>query len=98
LERITMNRPAYTTPTLSAWRPASAPLTPTRRWVARLLRRTGAMLRLAAARLASPAAEAPMARVPMTLPRLEFHADAGAPEGALYVDGDYVGHLDVTRL
>ena len=30
---------------------------------------------------------------------LEFHADAGAPEGALYVDGRLVGHvLGVTRL
>jgi hypothetical protein len=30
---------------------------------------------------------------------LEFHADAGAPEGALYVDGQLVGHvLGVTRL
>jgi hypothetical protein len=30
---------------------------------------------------------------------LEFHADAGAPEGALYVDGVLVGHLTgVTRL
>lgn len=29
----------------------------------------------------------------------EFHADAGAPEGALYVDGQLVGHvLGVTRL
>ncbi|HET9820474.1 MAG TPA: hypothetical protein VFQ16_01480 [Burkholderiaceae bacterium] len=33
------------------------------------------------------------------LPRLEYHADAGAPEGALYVDGRLVGHIDgVSRL
>lgn len=32
-------------------------------------------------------------------PQLEYHADAGAPEGALYVDGRLVGHvLGVTRL
>jgi hypothetical protein len=32
-------------------------------------------------------------------PVLEFHADAGAPEGALYVDGVLVGHLTgVNRL
>lgn len=32
-------------------------------------------------------------------PVIEFHADAGAPEGALYVDGKLVGHvLGVTRL
>jgi hypothetical protein len=30
---------------------------------------------------------------------LEFHAEAGAPEGALYVDGQLVGRLDgVSRL
>jgi hypothetical protein len=29
----------------------------------------------------------------LTLPRLEFHADAAAPEGALYVDGLLFGHL-----
>jgi len=32
-------------------------------------------------------------------PMLEFHAEAGAPEGALYVDGQFVGHLPgVNRL
>jgi len=32
-------------------------------------------------------------------PVLEFYAQAGAPEGALYVDGKLVGHLDgVSRL
>ncbi len=32
-------------------------------------------------------------------PVLEFHAEAGAPEGALYVDGQFVGHLPgVNRL
>jgi hypothetical protein len=31
--------------------------------------------------------------------RLEFHAEAGAPEGALYLDGQLVGWLPgVTRL
>lgn len=30
---------------------------------------------------------------------LEFYAEAGAPEGALYVDGQLVGHVSgVTRL
>ena len=28
----------------------------------------------------------------------EFHAEAGAPEGALYVDGRFVGTIDVRRL
>jgi hypothetical protein len=32
-------------------------------------------------------------------PLLEYHAEAGAPEGALYVNGDLVGHvIGVTRL
>jgi hypothetical protein len=32
-------------------------------------------------------------------PELEFYAEAGAPEGALYVDGAYVGKLPgITRL
>lgn len=28
-----------------------------------------------------------------TEPVIEFHGDAGAPEGALYVDGRLVGHV-----
>lgn len=44
---------------------------------------------LAAARRAAPAGE----------PVYEFYAEAGAPEGALYVDGQLVGHVPgVTRL
>lgn len=36
---------------------------------------------------------------PKRAPVLEFYAEAGAPEGALYVDGQLVGHLPgVTRL
>lgn len=32
-------------------------------------------------------------------PELEFYAEAGTPEGALYLDGELVGHLPgVTRL
>lgn len=32
-------------------------------------------------------------------PRVEFYAEAGAPEGALFVDGRFVGWLEgVTRL
>jgi hypothetical protein len=29
---------------------------------------------------------------------VEFHAEAGAPEGALYVDGELVGYIAVQRL
>jgi hypothetical protein len=36
---------------------------------------------------------------PAAEPVLEFYAEAGAPEGALYVDGRLVGHLQgVSRL
>ena len=36
---------------------------------------------------------------PTTEPVLEYHGEAGAPEGALYVNGQLVGHvLGVTRL
>jgi hypothetical protein len=40
------------------------------------------------------------ARHPATVadPIWEFHAEAGAPEGALYVNGELVGHVGVTRL
>ena len=41
----------------------------------------------------------PLRRAPALPPVLEFYAEAGAPEGALYVDGQLVGHLPgVTRL
>jgi hypothetical protein len=41
----------------------------------------------------------PRADVEPGPPMLEFHAEAGAPEGALYVNGRLVGHLEgVIRL
>ena len=65
----------------------------TRELVSALLRAASRLLDGLAARLAL----AP--RAPTTQPMLEFHADAGAPEGALYVDGRLVGHvLGVNRL
>lgn len=93
-----MHRPAFPTPEALTWRPVPPPPTPWRRWLARWLRRSGAALRLTAHRLLHPVHPVSAAPVPMSLPQLEFHADAGAPEGALYVDGEYVGKLDVRRL
>lgn len=62
--------------------------------LAALLRALGAALNSLALRLLRVQA-VPHAAEPM----LEFHAEAGAPEGALYVDGQLVGHLPgVTRL
>lgn len=61
----------------------------------RLLRALGALLDQAAQRLtAAPRPEALWAH-----PVVEFHAEAGAPEGALYVNGRLVGRIEgVTRL
>ncbi len=52
--------------------------------------------RLARQLAAQPAASQPLDEV---LPRVEYHAEAGALEGALYVDGQLVGLLPgVSRL
>ncbi len=62
---------------------------------AALLRALGALLDRTAHRLAAePRTEALWAH-----PMVEFHAEAGAPEGALYVNGRLVGRIEgVTRL
>jgi hypothetical protein len=72
-----------------SWSPSvgSVPAAPARRLAALLLH--GASLGLAA--LAARLVAAP-AR-PRAEPCIEFHAEAGAPEGALYVDGELVGWL-----
>lgn len=67
-----------------------------RRPAARALHHSAAQLRRWARHLL--AAPAPRAVGLHSLPELEFHAEAGAPEGALYVNGEYVGRLDVQRL
>lgn len=60
---------------------------------ATLLRAASRMLDALAERLAL--VEAPAA----TEPVIEFHGDAAAPEGALYVNGQFVGQLlGVNRL
>ena len=61
---------------------------PVRLAAAALLRSASAALSRMAARIATLPADA--SRQP---PVLEFHADAGAPEGALYVNGELVGWL-----
>jgi hypothetical protein len=65
-----------------------------RAFMAAVLRGASRALDALAERLAlveAPAAEAE--------PVLEFHGDAAAPEGALYVNGQLVGHvLGVSRL
>jgi hypothetical protein len=65
-----------------------------RELAAALLRRASQMLARMALSVAGAAAQ-----VPAREPVLEFYAEAGAPEGALYVDGELVGMLaGVNRL
>jgi hypothetical protein len=80
-----------------AWPLAPAPAAPTeraRRWAALALHRAGTTLTRWARGLHRQEPIAPAAE-----PVLEFYAEAGAPEGALYLDGQLVGTLEgVTRL
>lgn len=70
--------------------------TPGRRLLAAVLRAASRAL----ARLAHQVAVAERRSSPyISGSVVEFYAEAGAPEGALYVDGRLVGHLSgVTRL
>ncbi len=64
-----------------------------REWAATALRAAGLALEAMAERLALTPA------LPEAEPVIEYHADAGAPEGALYINGQLVGHvLGVNRL
>lgn len=75
--------------------PAEAPrLSSARRLTAALLRAASRLLARMARAVAAQHAGRPAA------PRaLEFYAEAGAPEGALYADGRLLGHIEgVSRL
>jgi hypothetical protein len=63
-----------------------------RRVAAASLRSASAAL----ARLARRVAAAPAARRHVD-PQVEFYAEAGAPEGALYLDGELVGWVQGVR-
>lgn len=66
------------------------------RHVAALVLRSGSLLLARAARRVRPSPERTI-----RWPEVEFHAlyhEAGAPEGALYVDGELIAVLPVTRL
>jgi hypothetical protein len=74
--------------------PAALPPHPAREATAAALRSASAALARLARRLGQGAPQPPAAD-----PRLEFYAEAGAPEGALYLDGQLVGRLSgVNRL
>lgn len=86
-----MSSRALSSPSLA---PASASAQFARSVTAALLRRASRWLSRLARRIAAPV---PLAEA--ALPHLEFHAEAGAPEGALYADGVLVALLPgVTRL
>lgn len=71
------------------------PLSPARLLAARALRLASRAL----ARLARQIAWRRRLARARRAPELEFYAEAGAPEGALYLDGELIGHLPgVTRL
>lgn len=76
--------------------PLAAPVhSPARQLAARVLRQSSRWLARLARQMALRHRHAPGRHVP----ELEFYAEAGAPEGALYLDGQLVGHLPgVTRL
>lgn len=78
-----------------SWSPpvGSVPATLARRLAAMLLQGASLGLAALAARLVAVPAR------PRGEPCIEFHREAGAPEGALYVDGELVGWLaGVSRL
>lgn len=86
-------------PLVPSFTPASAAALPAlaRRRLALWLLAASRALARAASRTAAPPARRAAARA---LPQqLEFHAEAGAPEGALYADGELVALLPgVNRL
>ena len=85
-------------PILTGERPAQRPLTSEtwRRVVAHLLRSASAALARQARDVSRPL-HARKRRSPLDA-TVEFHAEAGAPEGALFIDGELVGFIDVKRL
>ncbi len=66
-----------------------------RRLAAAALRQASAGLARLARRLAVPATPATSATFPA--PQLEFYAEAGAPEGALFAGGVLVGRIEGIR-
>jgi hypothetical protein len=78
-------------------RPARLPTTPNaRRLAALLMHSIIAVLQRIEHALAEPPLPTEWGRVS---PMIEFHAEAGAPEGALYMDGELVARLaGVNRL
>ena len=87
------------TPVLTGHRPAQRPSFSDswRRLLAHLLRGASAALARQARDVARPL-HARQRRRSQHDASVEFHAEAGAPEGALFVDGELVGYVEVRRL
>ena len=87
------------TPALTGHRPAQRPsFSDTwRRLAAQLLRGASAALARQARDVARPL-HARQRRRSQHDVSVEFHAEAGAPEGALFIDGELVGYVEVHRL
>ena len=78
---------------VDSWQAPRAPHGAARQLAAAMLQRASAALARLAAALALEAAP------DRSEPIVEFHAEAGAPEGALYIDGKLVGWIaGVNRL
>jgi len=86
IRTLHVHHPAIQAPMGDGWR----------RVVARLLRAASAALARHARHVDRPLHA--RLRRPAHEPLVEFHAEAGAPEGALYVEGRYIGTIDVRRL
>ena len=88
------------TPVLTGHRPVQRPTFSDtwRRVVAHLLRSASAALARQARDVARPLHARQRRLRSQHDACVEFHAEAGAPEGALYVDGELVGYIDVRRL
>jgi hypothetical protein len=73
----------------------SPPTQPWRTGAAAVLSTTGRLM----ARMARRLRRSPPAGPDAASPRIEFYCEAGAPEGALYIDGELVGRVPgVSRL
>jgi len=88
------------TPVLTGHRPAQRPsFSDTwRRLVAHLLTRASTALARQARGVARPLHARRRRLRGQHDASVEFHAEAGAPEGALYLDGELLGHIGVRRL
>ena len=87
------------TPVLTGHRPAQRPSFSDswRRLAAHLLRGASAALARQARDVVRPL-HARQRRRSQHDVSVEFHAEAGAPEGALFIDGELVGYVEVRRL